>query len=59
MFRLMQSDLVSLCSYLTPRQAKPTGIAFIDSSKLQVCHNLRIFIHQVLKGATKREKGTM
>ncbi|PCS21889.1 Mobile element protein [Candidatus Enterovibrio escicola] len=32
----------SLCSYLTHRQARPTGIVFVDSSKLQVCYNLRI-----------------
>uniref|UniRef100_UPI000BE39EAE transposase n=1 Tax=Candidatus Enterovibrio escicola TaxID=1927127 RepID=UPI000BE39EAE len=34
-------------------------MAFVDSSKLQVCHNLRIFRHQVLKGTAKRIKGTM
>ncbi|PCS24193.1 Mobile element protein [Candidatus Enterovibrio escicola] len=32
---------------------------FVDLSKLQVCHNLRILKHQVLKGTTKRGKGTM
>ncbi|PCS23783.1 Mobile element protein [Candidatus Enterovibrio escicola] len=41
----MQGVLVSLCSYLTNRQARSTGIAFVDSSKLQVCHNLRILRH--------------
>ena len=40
MLKLMQTILVPLCSYLTHRQAKPTGIAFVDSTKLQVCHNL-------------------
>uniref|UniRef100_UPI0012381282 transposase n=1 Tax=Candidatus Enterovibrio escicola TaxID=1927127 RepID=UPI0012381282 len=37
----------------------PSGIAFIDSFKLQVCHNLRILRHQVFKGTAKRGKGTM
>ncbi|PCS24199.1 Mobile element protein [Candidatus Enterovibrio escicola] len=35
------------------------SLAFVDSSKLQVCHNLRIFKHQVFKGTSKRGKGTM
>ncbi|WP_097356430.1 transposase [Candidatus Enterovibrio escicola] len=36
-----------------------TAIAFIESSKLQVCHNLRILRHQVFKDTVKREKGMM
>ncbi|WP_150138920.1 transposase [Candidatus Enterovibrio escicola] len=35
------------------------GLAFVDSSKLQVCHNLRILRYQVFKGTAKRVKGTM
>ncbi|PCS21418.1 Mobile element protein [Candidatus Enterovibrio escicola] len=31
----------------------PTGIAFVDSSKLQVYNNLRIFRHQTFKGTEK------
>nr|WP_223824256.1 transposase [Candidatus Enterovibrio escacola] len=42
MLKLMQGVLVSLYSYLIYRQVRLTGIAFVDSSKLQVCHNLRI-----------------
>ncbi len=49
MLKLMQGVLAPLCSYLTHRQVRPTGIAFVDSSKLQVCHNLRILRHQVFK----------
>nr|WP_211294068.1 hypothetical protein [Vibrio gangliei] len=37
MLKLLQSVLVSLSSFLTQRKSKPTGIAFIDSTKLQVC----------------------
>nr|WP_263364513.1 transposase [Candidatus Enterovibrio escacola] len=32
---------------------------FVDSFKLQVCHNLRILRHQVFKGTAMRGKGTM
>uniref|UniRef100_UPI00374346F2 transposase n=1 Tax=Candidatus Enterovibrio escicola TaxID=1927127 RepID=UPI00374346F2 len=35
------------------------GIAFVDSSKLQVCHNLYILRYQVFKGTAKRGKGIM
>ncbi|PCS21448.1 Mobile element protein [Candidatus Enterovibrio escicola] len=55
----MQGVLVLLCSYLTHRHARPTGIAFVDSSKLQLHHNLFIFRHHVFKGTSKRGKGTM
>uniref|UniRef100_UPI0037437608 transposase n=1 Tax=Candidatus Enterovibrio escicola TaxID=1927127 RepID=UPI0037437608 len=34
-------------------------MTFVDSFKLQVCHNLRILRHQVFKGTVKRGKGTM
>nr|WP_263363553.1 transposase [Candidatus Enterovibrio escacola] len=56
MLKLMQGVLAPLCSYLTHRQARPTGIAFVDSSKLQVCYNLCIFKHQVFKGSAKQRK---
>ncbi|PCS23848.1 Mobile element protein [Candidatus Enterovibrio escicola] len=59
MLKFMQGVLVPFCSYLTYRQVKPTGLAFVDASKLQVYHNLRIFRHQVFKGTVKRGKGTM
>ncbi|PCS23992.1 Mobile element protein (plasmid) [Candidatus Enterovibrio escicola] len=45
--------------YLTHPQARPIGITFVDSSKLQVYHNLHILRHQVSKGTLKRGKGTM
>ncbi|WP_097356768.1 transposase [Candidatus Enterovibrio escicola] len=32
-------------------------MAFVASSKIQVCHNLRILKYQVFKGTTKQEKG--
>ncbi|MBS0185257.1 MAG: IS982 family transposase [Proteobacteria bacterium] len=35
---------------------KRTGKYFIDSTKLEVCHNLRIFSHKVFKNIAKRGK---
>ncbi|PCS22940.1 Mobile element protein [Candidatus Enterovibrio escicola] len=54
MLKFIQSVLVPLCSYFTHRQVRSTGIPFVDSSKIQVCHNLRILRHQVFKGTAKR-----
>ncbi|PCS21613.1 Mobile element protein [Candidatus Enterovibrio escicola] len=59
MCKPMQSVLVPLCFYLTHRQVMPIGIAFVDSFKLLVCHNLRILRHHVFKGTEKLEKGMM
>ncbi|PCS22808.1 hypothetical protein [Candidatus Enterovibrio escicola] len=55
MLKLMQGGLVlvPLYSYLSHRQARLTGIAFVDSSTLRVCYNLRIFRYQVFKGTVK------
>lgn len=59
MLTLLQSVLVPLCAYLTQRYGKPTGIAFIDSTKLQVCHNIRIPRNKVFAGVAQRGKGSM
>ncbi len=56
MVRLIQSVTVPLCAFLTHRYDKPTGIAFVDATKIQVCHNLRIPRHKVFKGEAKRGK---
>ena len=59
MLKLMETVLVPLCSYLTHRKAKPTGIAFIDSTTLKVCHNIRIPRHKVFADIAERGKSTM
>jgi hypothetical protein len=59
MLKLLQTVLPALCSYLKQRFSKPTGIAFIDSTTLKVCHNLRIPRHKVFDGVAERGKGTM
>jgi len=56
---VMPRVLVPLCGYFTHRKGKPTGIAFIDSTSLKVCHNLRIPRHKVFAGVASRGKGTM
>lgn len=38
---------------------KCTGITFVDSTKISVCHNKRIFNHKVFKGLAQRGKSTM
>ncbi|OKO96963.1 transposase [Xenorhabdus eapokensis] len=53
------SVLVPLCSYLTQLKGKPTGIAFIDSTSLSVCHNIRIPRHKVFAGIAQRGKNSM
>ena len=59
MLKLLQTVLPALCSYLKQRFAKPTGIAFIDSTTLKVCHNMRIPRHKVFAGVAERGRGTM
>lgn len=56
---VMPSVLVPLCSYFVYLKGRPTGIAFVDSTSLKVCHNLRIPRHRVFKGIAKRGRGTM
>jgi hypothetical protein len=48
--------LVPLCVYLHTRKGPATGIAFIDATSLVVCHNRRIYSHQVFKKIARRGK---
>jgi len=47
---VMPSVLIPLSSFFTHVKGEPTGIEFIDSTSIKVCHNLRIPRHKVFKG---------
>ncbi|KLU14299.1 MULTISPECIES: IS982 family transposase [Xenorhabdus] len=53
---LKKRALIPLCAFLSSRKQKSHGIAFIDSTKIAVCHNLRIARHQVFAGVAQRGK---
>jgi hypothetical protein len=53
---LMPSTLVPLCGYLQTRKGACSGISFIDSTSLKVCHNRRIHSHKVFAGCARRGK---
>ena len=56
---LMPSVLLVLCAYLRSRFGRCTGIGFVDSTPLAVCHNRRISRHKVFKDLAARGKNTM
>jgi hypothetical protein len=53
---LMPQALVPLCGYLQTRKGQCSGISFIDSTPLKVCHNRRIHSHKVFAGCARRGK---
>jgi hypothetical protein len=53
---LMPSAIVPLCGYLQTRTGECSGISFIDSTSLKVCHNRRIHSHKVFSGCARRGK---
>lgn len=56
---LIPTVLMPLCVYLQTRTGAQTGIAFIDSTSLVVCHNRRIHSHKVFKKIARRGKTSM
>jgi hypothetical protein len=56
---LMPRALVPLCSYLHTRKGRCTGITFVDTTPLAVCHNKRSLRHQVFDGYATRGKSSM
>ena len=53
---LMPGALVPLCGYLQTRKGRCSGISFVDSTSLKVCHNRRIHSHKVFQGCARRGK---
>ena len=57
---LQQKALLPMTLFLKmTRLGGCTGISFIDSTPLRVCHNKRIFNHKVFDGIATRGKSTM
>jgi Transposase DDE domain len=56
---LIPMTLVPLCSFMQTRKGQPTGIQFIDSLPIRVCHNRRIHSHKVFAGFAQRGKSSM
>lgn len=56
---LMPGVLLVLCAYLQSRFGRCSGIAFVDSTPLAVCHNRRINRNKVFKDLAARGKTTM
>lgn len=56
---LLRGVALLLCAFLKSRLGRSTGIAFIDSTPLVVCHNRRISRHKVFKGLAARGHNSM
>ena len=54
--QLIPRVIVPMVHYLSCCQGTSTGIGFIDSTSLKVCHNRRIFSHRVFDGIARRGK---
>jgi hypothetical protein len=55
----MSELIIPMCAYFQTVKGEATGIAFVDSTSLKVCHNIRIPRNRVFDGVAKRGKGTM
>jgi hypothetical protein len=56
---LMSTALGPLCAYLQTCYGHCTGISFVDSTALAVCHNRRIRSHRVFRGLAQRGKTSL
>jgi hypothetical protein len=51
--------LAALCAYLPTCYGACSGVGYIDSTALKVCHNKRIHAHKVFAGVAQRGKTSM
>lgn len=56
---LSSTVMLEMCAYLKSRYGRCTGISFVDSTSIAVCHNKRINRHKVFKDDAHRSKTTM
>ena len=56
---LIPSTLIPLCGYVQTRKGQPTGIQFIDSLPIRVCHNRRIHSQRVFDGFAQRGRSSV
>ena len=56
---LERDALLPLCAYLRTRYGRCTGITFIDSTPLAVCHNRRIASHRVFAEQAGRSRNSV
>ena len=53
---LMPGAMLALGLYLQARRGRCTGLSFMDSTKLAVCHNLRIRSHRAMRAVARLGK---
>ena len=56
---LIPRSIMPLYAYLQSMMGDCTGVSYIDSTKLAVCHNKRIYRHKVFEGMAQRGKSIM
>ena len=56
---LIPSVIQPLTAFFTSLYSKPTGISFIDSTKLEVCHVIRAKRNKVFKGVAAHGQSSM
>ena len=56
---LSRTVSLEMCAYLQSRYGKCTGISYVDSTSIAVCHNKRINRNKVFESLARRSKTTM
>jgi Transposase DDE domain len=56
---LEQAALLPLCCYLQTRKGQSSGISFVDSTPIAVCHNRRIRSHKVFARMARRGRNSV